>query len=941
MEARVLPPRLTKPSSGRTLTLSARYIIGIDLGTTNTAVAYVDTKSADGRVKIFEVPQLVAPGEVADRRQLPSFLYIAGEHDLTQDETKLPWDERRRLVVGELARAQGARVASRMVASAKSWLCHNAVDRSAPILPWGADEEVPKMSPVTASAMLLRHIQEAWDEQHQDQDDADFVEQEVMVTVPASFDEAARELTLAAADTAGCGEMILLEEPQAAFYAWIESNPPKKRKSLLAASDTILVFDIGGGTTDLTLIKVGEDGESFERTAVGDHLLLGGDNIDLTLAVQVEKRLAAAGAKKLGTMQWQSLVHTCRLAKERLLCQGDLASVPVSIAGSGSKLIGGSLKDEITREELMRILDDGFFPKVAKDVQPTRARGGLQEFGLPYAADPAITKHLASFLTRHAVSKLDAILFNGGAMTPVPLQERVVEQISSWQAQAPKELANDLPELAVAKGAAYYGLVRRGLGSRIRGGTARSYYVGVESAKDAGGNRNLMAVCLAPKGLEEGSSVRLERDFELLCNRPVSFKLFSSSTRQDEPSALAPVGDGMADASCDGSDLLELPPIVTVLRAPGRSKTTVRLEIKATELGTLEIWCIEPGEGGHRWRLSFDLRAGGAAATEEQEEQPELAAEVAPAQELLRKSFRGQADVKPAQLIKALEKLLDLRRDEWNMSTARALFDATLESEECRKKSPDHEARWLNLCGFCLRPGRGAPLDEWRIKQMWRVFNQGLVHEKQEACRLAWWILWRRISGGMAKGQQEQIYDRVAQLFLPGKQQKKKWHSIKPTKQEAAEMWRTIANLERIGPSNKIKLGDELVRRLDSNKARNEDIHFWALGRLGARVPLYGPLNALVPTQRASAWIEALLALDWPNAEKAAFPIAQLGRKTGDRGRDIGEELRSRLAERLRGIPGAGRSAKLVEEVIELEAREERVALGDSLPAGLRLVADE
>jgi hypothetical protein len=275
-----------------------------------------------------------------------------------------------------------------------------------------------------------------------------------------------------------------------------------------------------------------------------------------------------------------------------------------------------------------------------------------------------------------------------------------------------------------------------------------------------------MAVCLAGKGLEEGTSVRLERDFELVCNRPVSFKLFSSSTRQDQPSDLAAIGDGLADASDDGSDLLELPPIVTVLRAPGRSKATVRLEIKATELGTLEIWCIEVGDEGHRWRLSFDLRAGGAAI---EEEEPALAEQLEPAKDLLRKSFLGESEVKPSQLLKALESLLEERRDEWNMSTARALFDATLEVEDCRKKSPDHEARWLNLCGFCLRPGRGAPLDDWRIKQMWRVFNQGLVHEKHEACRLAWWILWRRISGGMAKGQQEQIYDRVAQLFLPSK----------------------------------------------------------------------------------------------------------------------------------------------------------------------------
>ncbi len=825
-----------------------------------------------------------------------------------------------------------------MIASAKSWLCHSAVDRSAAILPWGAEDGIPKMSPVTASAMLLRHIQEAWDAHHEDQADADFEDQEVMVTVPASFDEAARELTMAAADAAGLGDIVLLEEPQAAFYAWIESNPSSTRKELLSPGNTILVFDIGGGTTDFTLIRVAEDGESFERTAVGDHLLLGGDNLDLTLALMIEKRLQEAGAKKLGTLQWQSLVHTCRLAKERLLGDDERDSIPITVAGSGSKLIGKSLKDELSRHELLHILNEGFFPEVASDVQPNRARSGLQQFGLPYAADAAITKHLASFLARHNVERVDAVLFNGGAMTPVSLRTRVVDQIASWQSERPSELANLLPELAVAKGAAYYGLVRRGLGARIRGGSARSYYVGVESTKDESGSRDLMAVCLAGKGLEEGSAISLERDFELVCNRPVRFKLFSSSTRQDEPGALAPVGDGLADASDDDSDLLELPPIVTVLRAPGRAKTTVRLEITVTELGSLEIWCVEPKEDGERWRLSFDLRAGGSA---KEDEPAELDARVAPAQELLRNCFQNNSDVKPAQLLKALEKILEARRDEWSMSTARALFDATMEVEDCRKRSPEYEARWLNLCGFCLRPGKGAPLDDWRIKQMWRVFNQGMVHDKQEACRLAWWILWRRISGGMAKGQQEQIYDRLAQLFLPSKNQKKRWHQSKPSKQVAEEMWRTLAGLERIGAKNKGKLGDELVRRLESKKQRDEAIHFWALGRIGARAPLYGPLNAVVAPGRVQKWIDAVLEYKWPNPEKVAFPMAQLGRRTGARSRDIDEATRTKLAERLRSEPGGERTARLVEDVVELEAREERVALGDTLPAGLRLVADE
>jgi hypothetical protein len=790
---------------------------------------------------------------------------------------------------------------------------------------------------VAGSALILRHVQEAWDSLHAEQDDALFCEQEVMVTVPASFDETARELTLSAAGAAGFESVVLLEEPQAAFYAWIESHPAGQRKKLLRAGNTILVFDVGGGTTDFTLIRVDDDGESFERTAVGDHLLLGGDNIDLTLAVTLERRLAEKSKKKLDTMQWHGLVHSCRLAKEKILGQESVDEVAVSVAGRGAKLIGGSLKGNITRDELLHILDEGFFPRVVSSALPQGKASGLQEFGLPYAADPAITKHLAHFLARHHVDHVDAVLFNGGAMTPAPLRARVLDQLEAFSNTRPKELANQGPEMAVAKGAAYYGMVRRGLGSRIRGGTPRTFYVGVEVK--AADKRDEQVVCLAPKGLEEGSVIELEHDFELLCNRPVSFKLFSSSTRNDAPGDLARVGDGLADDTEDGSDLLELAPIVTVLRAPGRSKATVRLEVRITELGALEIWCHDQGESDERWRLSFDMRAGGAKAQTSADD-VELGPRVPEACELLQSVFSDAHEIKPPGLVRALEGVLEERRDEWNTATARALFDAALKIEETRKTSPEHEARWLNLCGFCLRPGNGAPLDEWRIKQMWRIFNEGQTFEKHEACRLAWWILWRRIAGGMSKGQQEQIYDRLAQLFLPSAKQKKKWHQIKPSKQEAAEMWRTLANLERLPSSHKIKLGDELIRRLETRKGRQDPLHFWALGRIGERVPLYGPLNAIVPAQRANEWLKTLLDLDWPDPDKAAFPMAQLGRKTGDRARDIDETLRPKLSQRLRSTPGGERSARLVDEIVELEAREERVALGDTLPAGLRLVSD-
>ncbi|HEY6038390.1 MAG TPA: Hsp70 family protein, partial [Kofleriaceae bacterium] len=573
--------------------MPARFLIGIDLGTTNSAVAYVDTRAADPRVRVFEVPQLVAPGDVAPRRQLPSFVYLASEIDLAPHETALPWkpadpNAALRIVVGELARNQGARMASRMISSAKSWLCHPGVDRNAAILPWG-DSDGPKLSPVNAQAQVLRHIREAWDASHPD---ADFAEQEVLVTVPASFDEAARELTLQAATAAGYPPVVLLEEPQAAFYAWINSVHQK-----LAPNERVLVFDVGGGTTDFTLIEVDDQGDGFTRTAVGDHLLLGGDNLDLTLAKIVEQRVVARTSKKLDALQWHGLVHACRLAKEVLLGDDAPEKAPIVVQARGSKLIAGTIRDEVTRAELQQVLFEGFFPLVAKDTALARGRGGLQEFGLPYAADPRVTAHLATFLVRHGAERIHHVLFNGGAMTPASLRARVLDQLAQWQGARPSELPAAMPELAVAQGAAYYGLVRRGLATRIKGGTARAFYIGVEAAGrprretnnigDVIGER--MAVCLAPPGLEDGARVQLARDFKLVTNRPVSFRLYSSTTRDDQPGAIVPVGDGKAETLEDGSDLLELPPIVTVLRARGRSEVTVRLEVHITELGALEI----------------------------------------------------------------------------------------------------------------------------------------------------------------------------------------------------------------------------------------------------------------------------------------------------------------------------------------------------------------
>jgi molecular chaperone DnaK (HSP70) len=545
----------------------SRYLIGIDLGTTNCAVAYVDTKGK-GRpaadIKVFLVPQLVAAGETAPRPMLPSFLYLPGEHDLPPGAARLPWREEADRIVGEFARVQGARVPSRLVASAKSWLCHPGVDREADILPWGGPNsaEFRKVSPVAASAAYLEHIRDAWNaEMAQGDESARLEKQDVVLTVPASFDEAARELTVAAARRAGLEKLTLLEEPQAAFYCWIVTHRDGWQKEL-RAGERILVCDVGGGTTDFSLIAVVEtpEGPGFRRVAVGDHLMLGGDNIDLALAHHVEAKL---GGVKLDAEQWSALRYACRVAKEKLLADAPAERWPVTIAGRGSRLIGGSIQSELTRSDVLELVVDGFFPKTKADDVPERgARAGFQEFGLPFVSDPAIPRHLAAFLRRHApelnageMIRPDAILFNGGALTPSLLRDRVAGVIGSWfpddsaAPYAPRVLSNDSLDLAVAIGAAYYGVVRRGGGIRIGGGTARSFYVGFEAE-----SKETPWLCVVPRDAQEGDEIAIDHhDFDLTVGQPVLFPLASSSVRpQDRP------GDLIAD---DADSLLALPPL--------------------------------------------------------------------------------------------------------------------------------------------------------------------------------------------------------------------------------------------------------------------------------------------------------------------------------------------------------------------------------------------
>jgi hypothetical protein len=607
----------------------ARYSIGVDLGTTHCALSYVDLSVSEGEdVKLAFCPiaQLTAPGSIEERYLLPSFLYLPHPDELAPGDLMLPWIAGQSWAVGCLARDKGAQTPIRLVSSAKSWLCHGGVDRRAAILPAEATEDVERISPFTASIRYLEHLRQAWNHLHPQ---APLAQQLLTITIPASFDPAARELTAEAADNAGFSHATLLEEPQSALYSWIQASGGKWREQV-RVGDVILVVDVGGGTTDLSLIAVVEREGVLElhRVAVGEHILLGGDNMDLTLAHTVAQKLAAQGTR-LDPWQIRALTHSCRSAKEALLSDPELTTMPVVVPGRSTRLIGGTVRSELTREEVTAIALDGFFPQVDAAERPrVRSRAGLTQFGLPYAQDAAITRHLAAFLGRQAEATSDlegfdshlpqgasflhptAVLFNGGVFKARQLSQRVMTVLNDWlaaeQAEAARLLEGADLDLAVARGAAYYGYVRSGEGVRIRGGTAQAYYVGVESSMPAvpGMEPPVHALCIAPFGMEEGSEAELPpQEFGLIVGEPVRFRFFGSSVRrQDQVGALL--------EQWDEEEIQELEGIEATLPAEGRTPgevVPVRLSATVTETGTLRLDALPKG-GNERWKIEFEVR---------------------------------------------------------------------------------------------------------------------------------------------------------------------------------------------------------------------------------------------------------------------------------------------------------------------------------------------
>ncbi|MDQ6759949.1 MAG: hsp70 family protein [Acidobacteriota bacterium] len=858
--------------------------IGIDLGTTNSGLAYVQQEVGEPadypEIRILDIPQHVSANQTEPRRTLPSFLFLG------PDQT----------YIGAYAREQGALVPTKSVHSAKSWLSNPDVDRTAKILPWDAQEGGRVLSPVEVSSMFLAHMRDAWDRTHPDQPLAGH---NVVLTVPASFDEEARELTVMAAREAGLENLSLLEEPAAAFYSWIANHLAQSQKSLFDGQ-IVLVCDVGGGTSDFTLIRVGREGDriEFTRTAVGKHLLLGGYNLDLTLGWLVEAKLGA----QLSIRQRSGLRRQCAAAKERLLADPNLAKVEVTVLGAGSSLIGGTLKTEILREEALELTLEGFLPFCSLDEGPKDEKRSLfRELGLPYVSDPAVTRHLAAFLSSNENAKPDAVLFNGGFFIPETCQHRVADVIERWFGQRPVVLENRDLDLAVAVGASYYSHVRStGAGLLVRGGLPRSYYIGT------GENE---AVCLMPRGTEEGATVELDsQQLHLVANKPVSFRLFSSLARPDDT-----VGQSVSPSGIP--DLHLHAPLNAVIRFGKVGERLVPVKIRAhlTEIGTLELWA-ESKISDHRWRLQFELRK---AAVSKQPSRPAAVVSdesLTQSEALLQGAFHT-GTISAEELPSRLEQTLGLGRNSWPLTTIRRLSDRMLELSEGRRKSAALEARWLNLGGFCMRPGFGFPGDDYRLEQARRIYASGLQFANQTENEIQWWIFWGRVAGGLNKNQQVDVFQRLSPVLLPRAAKKPRINTSL-----LREMWRTAASLELLPTQTKTQLGEALIGMAKRGEMR--DTALWCLSRLGARKLFHGPVNQVLPASTATRWVEALL-----KGGNAADALVAIARRTGDASRDLSPVTFEMVR---RGIPES--------QIPTLEGEEQEdlgKVFGEELPSGL------
>ncbi len=920
--------------------MDSRYIIGIDLGTTNSCAAYVDTEDPSRAIQLLRIPQLTAEGCVEAQTTLPSFCYLAAAHEWPVNALHLPWSQQSDFFIGRFAQEQGAKVPTRLVQSAKSWLCHASANRRDKILPFEAADAAQRISPVEATAHYLRHIKDAWNFlMGQGDPNKEFAAQEVILTVPASFDEVARSLTIEAAKLAGFGLMTLLEEPQAAFYSWL-SQHEKEWERLLRIGDCILACDVGGGTTDFSLMEAVSQGgkATIQRMAVGDHLLLGGDNMDAALAHYLEKKL---NARQLAATQWLQLRHQARCAKEKLLdSTAPSETYRIFLQGTGSSVVQGGMLVEAARSEVEELLLNGFFGshswEEALQIKKTR---GLRSMGLPYEDDPSITKQLAHFLNQCGAAlgtpkKPDYILFNGGAMKAAPFQNAITSSLKRWFPEKNIQVLSSFNlDYAVARGASCYGKARRGMGVRIGGGAARSYYLGIDVERQ--GETTHQALTLLARGCEEGAVYEPDQIFRLAPNTPVVFQLYASHVRlQDHAGDLATV---------DLSEMQALPPIHTILRfgkqAGTAEKIPVRLEISLTTIGTLALW-LKSQKTDHKWSLEFQLRTAAGvensltsiekARTDETFDADYLQA----AKQTLKDLFAADPKTAPQHAMESLETLLNRPRGEWPLSVLRQLGDAIMQQAPQRRRSHALEARWWNLLGFFLRPGFGYPLDDFRMKELWKVILGDLKVSKSPDSEIQNWICYRRIAGGLTKGQQAQLAAELVNVTLNKKNGKIEIKS-KGGLYPYFEKIRALGALELIDAALKIKLGNALMERIRSGEGCSAD--YWTLGRLGARRLLYGSAVNVMPREACGKWVKELLTTPQVDEEQLPFLIGQLARKTDQRELNLSIDLIDQILERFAGSPHLERLQSLLQVENALTEAEQSQFFGDALPAGLTL----
>lgn len=910
----------------------SRFIIGIDLGTTQCALSYVDLEDKSLKVRNLDVTQLVSGGQIEDQPTLPSVIYLCEE---SRELNRPEWMGSESMIIGAFARELGFEIPGRFVHSSKSWLCHPRAERQAPILPWQSEIGEQKISPVDAAAEYLRYLSRLWDANIGKKDESFvFSRQKIIVTVPASFDPSARNLTLEAIDRAGIKAVSLIEEPQAAFYDYLQRNP-KTMVSELKGVDTVLVIDIGGGTTDFSLIRIDwareRDYPEFSRLAVGPHLLIGGDNLDLALARKVEAEFKHRG-RKLAGKQWLSLLSQSHIAKEQVL-SGDISgAVHFNLAGSGSKVLAGAAKIALDSEEIKQILVDGFFPLVEASARPDEDNGlGLSEAGLPFTRDAAVTRHLATFLRENDVNP-DAILFNGGTMKADCLRQRLFDVLSLWRGRDPVILENPHPTLAVAAGAAYYGLVTLGLGQRIQSGNPVSIYLGIGTAKSSNASRHVpeQLLCILPKGSEPEKDYHMaDKTFGIDMSRDSAFYLFytPSPPKAEEPGRLI---------KFNAKRYLPLPPCTLKART-GKGEKQVEIRVKLRETGYLQIFCEEIA-GSFSQELRFDLgesekNSKVAAEAPAKRRVPLTSSQLKKIEQLLNQTFAGKIEFNC--VFKELEEIIGSPRTNWDAEMLRQLFDVFIVREKDFRASQNTLVLWFRLLGFCLRPGFGVQGDVARVDAIWKMIDDEFSYTSTEFWA-DWWVMWKRIVPGLSLERQEALKARLEPVLFQTKRRDKKEREV--SQHERNQLWRLLGHLERISVSEKERIGWWIAKAPPSYG--NDSVALAALARMGARELAYAPDTAMVSQAVANAWAEYLLKKAIPGNSYLDTALREIGRKTGDRLVQIDDLLRKNILDVFKKKLRKKAFIQPLLKAARLDDKELAEFTGETLPSGFVWVKD-